>query len=160
MRIRDRIKELRRVPAREHQPNPRNWRSARAAGGLDGAPHGIRLLRRHASAAASRRPPPVHRRPPAPRDLAEPHPRGECQTILGPARRIDPPCSETASRIQRTWSETKRFEPNGWRASPWASSPENIVLRGNAFSSWSEKKCQGTNFLRLPVNSGSWLDRW
>src|SRR5215471_1340637 len=26
MRIRDRIKELRRVPARELQPNPKNWR--------------------------------------------------------------------------------------------------------------------------------------
>jgi DNA modification methylase len=31
MRIRDRIKELRRVPARELQPNPKNWRAHPAA---------------------------------------------------------------------------------------------------------------------------------
>jgi hypothetical protein len=31
MRIRDRIKELRRVPARELQPNPKNWRVHPAA---------------------------------------------------------------------------------------------------------------------------------
>ena len=31
MKIRDRIKELRRVPARELLPNPKNWRSHPAA---------------------------------------------------------------------------------------------------------------------------------
>jgi hypothetical protein len=31
MRIRDRIKELRRVPARDLLPNPKNWRSHPAA---------------------------------------------------------------------------------------------------------------------------------
>ena len=138
MKIRDRIKELRRVRAGELRPHPKNWRTHPAA--QQDALRGVLAEIGYADAllgqGTARRIAGTDRRPPSGRDHAG---RGGAGARGRSRRRRGGQAAGPARPVGRAWPRrTTTCWPSCWRTSRRKTTPSN----GSSTGCWRRRKCR------------------